>query len=395
MKHHHETQHLNKYRFHCDACNRPFDKLSHKVRHKCNPGLTESFHYRSGQPMETCTTKLCDDAGTDKKKSKSGVVKIKESKSGVASKKSKLGVGTKKSTSGVATNKSKTGVGRPTKQSKSGVAKDKLKPGSDVRSDTVTIDGSDTCDVATTQTELQNYVNENSAGVKYSGLPGDQNDDLKDRLERHERGGTTVVIIHPPPTSYTSGRRSTNEEELHSVETGDDVQPSRPPTDGNVEDRQRVSLSVNKTPGRILVTYLPAATMTQQQLPHAVKQSDTTTPSRATSAVSGNEVLLRDSPTSSEVISVLLHDTPSGSQEIREDVQSALSVDTLVGSATIPKRNEAALGNENEATSAVIGSPSMSCIEAAVGINTEPTSERRSARQEQRRMFKALKLQDQ
>ena len=332
--------------------------------------------------METCTTKLCDDAGTDKKKSKPGVVKKKSGvtkKESVANKKSKLGmVANKKTKSGVAKNKSKPGVVNPP-----------VTLGSDVRSDTVAIAGSDTCDAATT---LQNWANENSAGVKDSGDPGDQNDDLKDRLERHERGGTTVVIIHSPPTSDTSGRNSVNEEDLHRVETEDDVQPSRPPTDGNVEDRQRVSLSVNKTPGRILVTYLPAATMTQQQQPHAVKQSDTTTPSRATSDVSGNEVLLRDTPASSEVISVLLHDTPSCSHEIHEDV---LSGDTLVDSATILKRNEAALGNDNEAISAVISSSSMSCpTEAAVG-SAEPTSERRSARQQQRRIFKALELQDQ
>ena len=326
--------------------------------------------------METCTTKLCDDAGTDKKKSKSRVVK---KKSGVTKKES---VANKKTKSGVAKNKSK-----PVVVDKRSITC------SDVRSDTVAIAVSDICDAATTQTTLQNWANENSVGVKDSGVPGAQNDDLRDRLERHERGGTTVVIIHSPPD--TSGRRSTNEEELHSGETGHDVQPSRMPIDGNVEDRQRVSLSVNKTPGRILVTYLPAATMTQQQLPHAVKQSDIVPLSHATSYASGNEVLLSDMPASSEVISVLLNDAPSGSQEVREDVQSVLSVDTLVDSATILKRNEAVLTNENVATSTVIGSPSTSCIEAAVGSNTEPTSERRSARQQQRRMFKALKLQDQ
>ena len=407
MKHHHETQHLHKYRFHCDTCNRPFDKLSHKARHKCNPGLTESFHYRSGKPMEKCSTKLCDDAAMDKQKSKSGVVK---NTSGVTKikKESKAGVANKKSKSGVATKKSKPGVATP------GVGKDKSIPGvvnklsitSPVTPDTVAISGSDTCNVVTTQTKPQNCSSENSAGVKHSGVPGAQNEDLKDRFVRHERGGTTVVIIHSQPTPDKSGGRSDktmDEEELCSRETvEDDVQPSRAPTGVNVEEhQQRMSLSVNKTPGRILVTYLPAATMTQQQL------SDAASSSRATSDESGNEVLLQDTPTSNGVISVLLQETPSGnevllqetpsgSQEVREDAQSALSGcgDTLVDSEATLKRNETTLANENGATSGVIGVRSTSCTEAAVGNATEPASERRSMRQEQRRMLKTLKLQD-
>ena len=388
MKHHHQTQHLHEYRFRCDVCRRPFDKRSHLQRHKCNPAVTKSFSYRPSSPMKMCSTSLIQSDG-DKEKAakppkkrcrKAGVYGTKRPASDRSNATADVGGDT---CDGDKTPKPDNCVS----DSDTNIKSSGVSSAEDVVAKTVgeteewnsMSDGSDereTIDVLTQATPIesaQGTVDVASDQHDTEEVLGTAVDRSTDNIEEIRSGVVAECVRSASDDQRVVLAYQVTAAKRHSGDrrrTRDQCPPAS--REGDVVGQQHMS-SGQKTPGSILVTFMPADMLKQQ---HTLRHCDTITTSTTTRYEPDNDLSPRLTSSDNFV------DAWSGET----------GDDNVSNTSARDKINAVVLTNENEPIHVVSNNGAASVDRSSDDVG-QLTPSRRSLRQEHRRMLKTRQTQ--
>ena len=177
-----------------------------------------------------------------------------------------------------------------------------------------------------------------------------------------------VLAYQVTASSRASGEGRVDEVTPSSVSQGVDVGGQHP-------------VSTNKTPGCILVTFMPAAMVKQQKHSQTLQQCDKVSSPQTTRHDTNNEAVLKR--------------TLSDSQEAYEGVQSGQTGNKIWNSPALGRRSNVTLTEKNGPMETITSRGTTRVVKSGCCVEgtAEPTRQRRSVRQEQRRMLKVRQTQ--